>query len=227
MVNSTSSLLDIVETLARQYTPPPLPSDPFQLILWENIGYLIDDQRRRGLFADFAERVGFDPRALLDADDDQLFSLAERGGMRPDVRVERWRTIAKLTLEVGGDFRAALAALPLTRARSLLKRYPTIGDPGADKVLLFSGVAARPCLESNGLRAICRLGLVEEQSSYDRTYKLAMAVMERDGRIEFEWLRCAWLVLREHGKALCRRGELQCAPCPLEDRCPKAKVVAF
>ncbi|MFX8879625.1 hypothetical protein ABTM72_20090, partial [Acinetobacter baumannii] len=81
---------------------------------------------------------------------------AERGGMRPDVRVERWRSIARITLEAGGDLRAALAALPLVKARALLKRFPTIADPGADKVLLFSGVAPRPCLESNGLRVFCR-----------------------------------------------------------------------
>lgn len=153
-----SGLQALVDVLAEQYAPPPIPTDPLQLILWENIGYLVDDQRRRVLFTDFADRVGFAPRTILEADEELLLPLAEHGGMRPDVRVERWRTIAAITLKVGGELRAALAAMPLTKARALLKRFPTIGDPGADKVLLFSGVAPRPCLESNGLRALCRRG---------------------------------------------------------------------
>ena len=34
-----------------------------------------------------------------------------------------------------------LRALPLAKARALLKLYPTIADPGADKILLFAGIA--------------------------------------------------------------------------------------
>ena len=61
--------------------------------------------------------------------------------MRPDQRVERWRTIAEITLrDASGDLRATLKSLPVAKARLLLKKFPVIGDPGADKILLFSGI---------------------------------------------------------------------------------------
>jgi endonuclease-3 len=222
-----SDLQAIVDALATQYAPPPIPTDPLQLILWENIGYLIDDQRRRELFDQFGRRIGFDPAAIAAADEEALFPIAERGGMRPDVRVERWRAIAAITLEVGGDLRAALTALPLPKARALLKRFPTIGDPGADKVLLFCGVAPRPSLESNGLRVLARLGLFQEQPNYNASYKAAIAVLTQQGLADRNGLMQAHVLLREHGKVLCRRGEPVCAPCLLEDRCPKVKTLAL
>ena len=74
-----------------------------------------------------------------------LLDIASRGGMRPPVRVERWLTIARITLaDAGGDLDSALRTLPLAKARTLLKTFPAIGDPGADKILLFSGVAPLP-----------------------------------------------------------------------------------
>ena len=87
--------------------------------------------------------------------------LARRGGMRPETRVERWRTIARLVLtQADGDLDAALRALPLAEARALLKSFPVIADPGADKVLLFAGIAPRP---SRGptIRALARLGFCQ------------------------------------------------------------------
>lgn len=38
----------IVARLKRVYRPQAVPRDPLQIILWENIGYLIDDERRAG-----------------------------------------------------------------------------------------------------------------------------------------------------------------------------------
>jgi adenine-specific DNA glycosylase len=153
-------------------------------------------------------------------------SISVQGGMRPDVRVGRWRAIAALTIEAGGDLDAALHALPLAKARALLKRFPTIADPAADKILLFAGIAAMPALESNGLRALARLGLFVEGRSYDQSYKSGIAVLKAQGPSDFDGLRRAYLGLREHGKVLCRRNTPECAPCPLSDGCPRA-VVSF
>jgi endonuclease-3 len=148
--------------------------------------------------------------------------------MRPDVRVERWRTIAAIILDsCDGDLLAALKALPLAKARALLKRFPTIADPGADKILLFSGVAAPPCLESNGLRVLARLGFFEEQPSYGANYKAAIAVLTEQGRPDRVWLMDAHVLLREHGKVLCKRGEPLCAPCMLDELCAHAPVAAL
>jgi adenine-specific DNA glycosylase len=121
---------------------------------------------------------------------------------------------------------SALRALPPSKARALLKRFPTIGDPATDKILLFAGIAPLPALESNGLRVLARLGLFVEGRSYDQSYKAGTAVLKAQGPADFDGLRRAYLMLREHGKTLCRRSTPECGPCPLSDSCPRA-VVSF
>ena len=222
------ALIEVVATLKRHLRVAPVPTDPFQLILWENIGYLIDDEKRRTLFDAFAATVGLEPAAIAAADEAVLLPLAKRGGMRPETRVARWRTIARIIAErCGGDLDASLRVLPLAKARALLKAFPVIGDPGADRILLLSGLAARPCLESNGLRSLARLGAFREQGSYTASYKAAIAALVSQGRPDAAWLTDAHLLLREHGKTLCRRGVPLCGACPLEPVCPKAPVEAL
>src|SRR5579884_13824 len=119
------SLLEAVKLLAAAYSPPPLPAEPLALILWENTGYLIDDGRRSLLFGELTALTGLEPQRILAADEDKLFAIAERGGMRPEARVERWMTIAQIVEDdCGGDLRSALAALSLPKARKLLMGFP-------------------------------------------------------------------------------------------------------
>ena len=217
-----------VATLARLYPAPTVMTDPLHQILWDNIGYLIDDARRAALFETFADRVGLTPEAMAAADFETLFDIARRGGMRPETRVQRWRDIAGIVLSrAGGDLGATLAALPLAKARALLKAFPTIGDPGADRILLFAGLAPRPSLESNGVRALARLGYFSEGRDYAASYRAAIAVLAREGEAEREWLISAFLALRAHGRALCRRGVPLCGTCPLDALCAHATVAAL
>ncbi|HEX3363841.1 hypothetical protein [Phenylobacterium sp.] len=218
-------LIAVVETLGRHLTPAPVPIEPLAMILWENIGYLVDDARRRTLFDAFEATVGVDAHAIAAADDATLFPMAKRGGMRPETRVERWRTIARIVIErCDGDLDATLRALPLAKARTLLKTFPVIADAGADKVLLFSGVAARPCLESNGLRSLARLGFFQEGGAYGPDYRAGIEVLEATGRTDRDWLVDAHHLLRELGKTWCKRGVPICLACPLDAICAHAEV---
>jgi endonuclease-3 len=213
-------LIETVAVLGRLHAPPAQPVDPLQLILWENIGYLIDDDRRRALFDTFGERIGFEPAQIAVADDAALMPLAAAGGIRPGQRAERWREIAGIVLEHGGgDLDRTLRNLPPNKARALLKRFPGIGDPGADKILLFADIAARPSLESNGLRALARLGYFETRGSYSVDYRAAIDLIRLKGRDDRDWLIEAYLLFREHGKALCKRAAPICWTCPLDETC--------
>ena len=225
-LNSPLDLRDVVAELARRYPAGDTLDDPLALIVWENIGYLIDDERRRGLFEEFGARVGLTAEKIAGADSALLFDIARRGGMRPETRVERWRAIARIVLaDCGGDLVGALESLPLGKARSLLKRFSAIGDPGADKILLFCNIAPRPCLESNGVRALARLGFFVEQRSYAASYGAAIGVIADQGLIERDWLIGAYLALRAHGRTLCRRSTPVCLACPLDDICVHGVVV--
>ena len=93
------SLKSAIESLMLLYPTGEVLSDPVALILWENIGYLIDDTKRAQLFAEFKLRVGLSPQAIARVPETVLREIAERGGMRPETRVERLRRIAQLVLE--------------------------------------------------------------------------------------------------------------------------------
>lgn len=228
MGRSPGELVAVLATLKAHTAIAPIPREPLAMILWENIGYLIDDDRRHALFDDFAARIGIDAEAIAAASDADLLPMAQRGGMRPETRVQRWRDIAALVRDrCGGDLDGALRSVTPAKARSLLQAFPMIGAPGADKVLLFSGIAPRPALESNGLRCLVRLGFCAESPNYAAVYRAGVGVLTSAGLSDRDSLVDAYGLLREHGKTLCRRGEALCAPCPLSDGCPRRPAGAF
>ena len=151
-----------------------------------------------------------------------LEAVAALGGPHAKKRVGKWDAIATLVLDrFEGDLEAALE-LPLPKARAALKRFPGIGAPGADKILLFTDAHAVPALESNGLRVLVRLGVAEEGGDYAKTYRAAIAALAPwagDG----PWLRRAHDLLRAHGRALCKTKAPRCEDCPLDEACPSAE----
>jgi adenine-specific DNA glycosylase len=112
-----------------------------------------------------------------------------------------------------------LRATSPTKARTLLKRFPGIGDPGADKILLFAGIVARPALESNGVRAMVRLGYATEGSSYSQAYRNAVLALAELGSPDRDRLIESYQVLRTHGQTLCKRTLPNCLACPLDRAC--------
>jgi len=202
--------------------PPAALDDPFAIVLHENAGYLVDDERRDALYARL-RAVAPDAAALFSADRDALLAIARAGGMRPEARVARWRAIAEITLgEADGDLRAALRALPAAGARKLLGRYPAIGAPGVDRILLFAGISAVPSVDSNGLRVLERYGVLDAGAPYARAYRDACAALRAAFGEDAAALRRAYAALRRHGKSICRRSIPQCPRCPVRRTCPSS-----
>ena len=82
------------------------------------------------------EQIGITPEAILAASPTRLIN-AGLGGIVPEQSVEKLRRSAEIALEhFGGDLRPILKQ-PLAEAKKSLKRFPAIGDPGAEKILLF------------------------------------------------------------------------------------------
>jgi endonuclease III len=213
------SLVDALERTAA--VSGSVPDDPYAIVLYENAGYLVDDDLRDALYRRIVE-LAPDARALLAADRAALIAIARDGGMRPAERVERWRAIAELTLaEADGDLPAALRALPLTKARKLLSRYPAIGAPGADRILLFSRIAAVPSVDSRGLRVLERYGVVAAGQPYARAYREACAALASAYAADGSALRRAYLILRAHGTVICRR-TADCPRCTVRRTCAAA-----
>jgi endonuclease III-like uncharacterized protein len=86
-----------------------------------------------------------------------------------------WEHIALNEFE--GDLSSVLK-LPRPKAIKALRQFPSIGDPGAEKILLFAGAHSILPLESNGLRVLLRLGFGEEKKSYRASYRSVQTSLE-------------------------------------------------
>lgn len=141
------------------------------------------------------------------------------GGMHPERRVDKLREIGELAIEAGGGRLEKVLELATKDARKVLKRFPGIGDPGADKILLFCGASPEMSLESNGLRVATRLGYGEEAKSYAATYRSAIVALEPELERRVTRRTRAYELLRTHGQSLCKRTAPDCDACPLSDTC--------
>jgi endonuclease III len=204
-----------------QVEAPPAQG-PFALVMWENACYLLPDERRREVFEALHQQVGMNAAAIDRAPDSVLLPLARRGGMRPETRVFRWREIARITLsQFAGDVDAILGR-PYAEARKALKQFPNIGDPGAEKILLFCGVGSGLPLESNGLRVLVRVGWGPLHRNYGTMYRAVQSNIAPVLPRKAEALKQAFLLLREHGRELCKDKRPLCHQCPLADECDYA-----
>jgi endonuclease-3 len=221
MPRARKSFQKIVDELKEFYGRPEPPKviDPFGLILLENVAYLLSDERREQAFNALRKRVGLTPPEIVMAHEETLLEVASLGGMRPAARVEKLRRIAQIALqEFDGDLDNVLKR-PLAQAKKSLKKFPGIGDPGAEKILLFSRTRPILALDSNGLRVLLRLGYGEERKSYSSTYRSAQEAVNDELKKDFDWLIAAHQLLRRHGKELCKTNEPMCPSCPVRSDC--------
>lgn len=220
-------MLSLSRTIARlkqHYGEPQVPPahTPFELVVWENACYLLSDERRLEVFESLRKNVGLNAAAIRRASDEVLLPLARRGGMRPETRVFRWREIARITLtQFSGNLDSILAA-PYPQAKRALKQFPNIGDPGAEKILLLCGMASGLPLESNGLRVLVRIGWGRLQKNYGATYRSVEDDLKPSLPTTADPLKEAHLLLRQHGKTLCKDKAPLCDLCPLFKGCDYA-----
>jgi endonuclease-3 len=196
---------------------PPVAREPFAAVVWENAAYLVDDQRRQRVFERLRETVGITPEAFLAVPEDELARLIADGGMLPAHRAAKLQKAAAIAAEIGLDELRRQAAAG-TGAR-LLRCFPGIGEPGADRLLLLAGGKRTLAPDSNALRVLVRLGFGEESEDYAAKYRSAAAAVEPQLPEDREWLLRAHQLLRRHGQEVCKRSEPLCGLCPLTRLC--------
>jgi endonuclease III len=218
---TSTSLGKVVSLLARFYGNPaqPITNDPFELILWENVAYLVTDERRAEAFELLRKTVGVKPHEILAAPHEALLRVAKLSGMQPEKRAARLRELALIAMnEFDGDVSAALR-LPLPQAKKALQKFPSIGEPSAEKILAFTHSYPVLGLESNGLRVLLRLGFGEEKKNYTASYRSVQTAIQDQLGVDCEWLIKAHTLLRQHGKELCKTNRPMCEKCPLKKNC--------
>ena len=217
----------LVDKLQQHYgAPAPPPStDPLELIIWENIAYLANDKRRAEAFAALQRDIGTRPEQILAAKQSALAAIGE-AGILPDISAEKLLSIAKIAFEEFDSDLSTVLKKPLPQAKKALKRFPSIGDPGAEKILLFTRSYPVFSLDSNGLRVLCRVGFAEEQKNYSTTYRLVQGAIREQLPRDYDSLIRAHQLLRQHGQELCKRSKPHCVECPLRNVCAYGRTTA-
>src|SRR5580658_2138035 len=101
------TLLHVVERLQAHYgkQKPPKLAGAWEMILWENVAYLADDNRRQQAFQTLEKRIGIEPAQILSASDEALLEVT-RHGIVPEQFAEKLRKCARIALEeFDGDLR--------------------------------------------------------------------------------------------------------------------------
>ena len=148
-----------------------------------------------------------------------ILKATKLGGMQPDQRVNRLKEIALVAInEFDGDVRNALK-LSLPKAKQALRKFPSIGEPSAEKILLFTRAYPVLGLDSNGLRVLLRLGFGEEKKSYGATYRSVQDAIKNQLTEDYDWLIDTHILLRQHGKELCKTSRPLCDGCPVKKNC--------
>jgi endonuclease III len=211
----------VIASLRKYYGEPSLPTvtDPFEQVLWENVAYLADDEKRSSAFSLLKQTVGTRPEAILKAKPQDLLAVTRAGGIVPQLRAQRLLQCAEIVMILlKGKLDEALST-SLQDAKKTLRRFPTIGEPGAEKILMIAGKYPVLGLESNGLRALLRLGFAQEQKSYSASYRAVQNVLSGQLPRDCASLVVAHQLLRRHGQELCKRSRPLCQECPLRGAC--------
>ncbi len=199
---------------------PHWPTDPYRFLVWWHSGYPPSEERCSRGFEALQREVGDAPGALLAVGAARLTRVLAAGGAVPALRAKRLRLIAtRIDGEFAGDLRAALGRLTRDEARKVLRSLPGIGVPGADRILLFAGLAPVAAVPSPSPHVVVRIQSGREPASYAACYAQAQRLLETQvPEVPRERTR-AYLLLMQHGRMLCKRTRPLCSACLLAPEC--------
>jgi len=215
------SITEILQQLESFYggQSPCWPTDPYEFLVWWHCGYPASDAACIRGWKSLTASIGIAPERILAAGTAALTEALKPGGMVPELRAMRLLEIAaRVRNEYGGDLRAALTG-PIPRVRAALKRFPNIADPGADRILLFGGIAPVAAIPSNSPHVLLRIQRGWERENYGVNYREAQKALEAEVPAVFEARQRAYLLLKQHGQELCKRTKPKCAACPVQPAC--------
>src|SRR5215472_17522529 len=231
-----SKLGQILGILEQTYGPQKLagPTDPYEMIVFLNCGYPASDGACTKGFDALKREVGVEPKQLLAAAKAKLAKVMRPSVILPAVCAARLKDIAgRVKNEFDGDLTAALEKRledqgkpgtgsrenNLKPAKKLLQEFPTIGEPSAEKILLFSGLAPVAAVPSAFVGVPIRLFVGEPGKNYAADYRVAREVLDTGLPKTFEARQRGYLLLKKHGQEICKRSKPKCEICPLTAHC--------
>lgn len=217
---ATLPLRAYIDRLRALYGRPkrPIPSGPFEWIIWEHVASVPDDEQRAVVFRTLRQKIGTTPQAILRTPNAKMVDLLAAGGPNPGARLARLREAAELMIEIGLARVRTLVREAPGEAKKLLKRFKGIGETGADRILLFCRTEAQLAPEANGIRVLQRLGYGRPGVSAAVAYRQIGEALAPELSRDYNWLIQAHQLLRRHGQDVCRATP-RCEVCPLAADC--------
>ena len=215
-----SRLEGIVARLHKFYGALPTPpSDPFILFVWEVLSVHSMPRKRDAALAALKRIRALTPDAMWRAPQKKLEESVALAGPYVEQRLQRLRAGVELFRRT-----PALPSIikgPLPAARRALKPFPTLGEGGAHRMLLFA--ADHPVLpvDARVSRVARRLGYGEPHADFKKTSRSVQAAIEPELSATTRAYRRAYLYLSHHGAATCTETDPHCSVCPLLDDCPE------
>ena len=222
----------VLERLEQLYGPQKVvgPNDPYEMIVFLNCGYPATDVSCSKGFEALKREVGLKPENLIDAPKAKLAKLMRLGGIVPELRAEKLKEIAKIVKDqFGKDLLAALKKCMLEEkkqpgkgirtAKGILQKFPVIGEPGAEKILLFSKLAPVAAVPSACVAVPMRLWFGDAGKNYAADYRAAREFLNTGLPESFEARQRAYLLLKKHGQEICKRSTPKCEICPVTSHC--------
>ena len=212
-------ILDALESFHGEQAPA-WPTDPYLFLIWWHCGYPPGEERCNRGWKALTAAVGVSAQELAAARSTRLARALKAGGMVPELRAARVKSIARSVLEdYAGDLRAALAALPAGEARELLMKFPGIGAPGADRILLFAGLEPVAAVPSGSPYVLVRIESGREGAKYTQTYGQAQRLLAAQLPATLAARSRAYLLLQRHARELCKARNPKCGECPVSRTC--------
>ena len=200
------------------------PSDPYLFLLWWYCGYPASDASCGKGWKELIDRIGTEPDAILAAHPAKLAAALRPGGMLPELRAERMKEVtARIKHEFDGDLRASFVGSSMTKVREVLKTFPSIADPGADRILLFARIQPVAAVPSNCTGVLGRIRNGHDEKNYKDSYREAQRMINSEVPATFEARIRAYLLLKRHGQELCKRTKPKCEICPVRGVCAFVK----
>lgn len=215
------SLAAVLDRLEEHYGSQkrPGPASAYEMILYANCGYPANDVSCPKGFEALRRLAGLAPDQILAVPDKELAGIVRLGGIFPELRATRLKEIAgRVRDKFNGDLDAALEGPP-AQAKTILRQFPTIGDPGAEKILLFTNRAPIAAIPSGQVHVLHRLGFGREKKSYAAGYRAAQEGVLTELPAAIPQLQRTYLLIQCHGRELCKRTRPVCERCPVSKDC--------
>jgi endonuclease-3 len=232
MTSPKQILHAVLNRLEQFYGPQKAagPRDPYEMILFVNCGYPATDASCSKGFEALKREVGLKPGEILAVPKSKLAKLMRLGGIVPDLRAERLKDIARMVKsEFAGDLGAVLKTKMqeeteqpgsgIRAAKKVLQKFPVIGEPGAEKILLFSNLAPVAAVPSAAVGVPLRIYFGGEGKNYAADYRQARETLSADLLEAFPARQRAYLLLKKHGQEICKRAKPKCEICPVTGQC--------